>query len=880
MNAAILASQTFGERLRRARLRAGLTQEALAERARLSVSAIAALERGRRTVPRLSTIGLLADALGLPPEERARLVSDAVERSPENVGATPTGPVASAFVLLPAPLTPLFGREDDISRVSELLRPTAAHKRLVTLTGPGGVGKTRLAIAVAHTLRGDFADGVAFVDLTSLREERLVPASVARALGLREQGGHSALDLVLNHLRGRCMLLVLDNLEQVLPVGALLSSLVASCPELSLLVTSRVALNVRAEQRFAVAPLATPGAVDPNALNASEVIAQAPAANWFINRAQAIDPTFTLDAANAHVVASICRRLDGLPLAIELAAAHVGVLTVHTLLQRLEHALPLLARGSTDLPARQRTLETTLDWSYSLLSEPARATLCGLSVFRGGWTLEAAEAIVGTVFPQTQLLESLHELVDHSLVTTMRTADSAARYSMLTTIRDYAQLQLAGRGVIDQLRLAHTRYFLELALSARDRTLAAQQLEWVDRLEREHDNLQEALAYADQLGDVETELCLVSGLWRFWYLHCHLTLARHWLDAALARPVPATSTGIAARADALAGRAAVAVVQTDYVRASAAAEEGVRLAEQIGDRQNVVFMLNCLGVVARNHSELARAVELGAQAEALARELHDDWSIALVLHNLADVARIQADFPHAEQLANESLAISARSNNGWGILQSQIVLGWIAFDTEQYGRAGELFQLCRTMAAELGHTRDLARALAGLGEVALARGELDEAEALLQEAEVDWQTVGDAIRLAQVLNVRARLASLDGRVGESASCVLRALALFRSAEHHLGVAECLEALVGLVRAQPLDAAAATDVVELIAHAAHLRERIGAPQTAAEAGRHLDDLGSARAHLEQGELEQRWQSAPSSALDDLVRRLNARYDWTA
>ena len=501
-------------------------------------------------------------------------------------------------------------------------------------------------------------------------------------------------------------------------------------------------------------------------------------------------------------------------------------------------------------------------------------------MFRGGWSLEAAEAVTRGVPSPTPLLESLQELVEHSLVTVSHADDAQHRYTMLETIREYAQLKLADRGATQQVRQAHTGYFLDLARTAREHLLAADQLLWLDRLEREHDNLQEALGYADRVGDTETELRLVGDLWRFWYLHSYLTLACHWLDRTLAQPLPESSVGLATRTDVLAGRTSLALVQTDYRRASATAEEGIRLAEQIGDRRNQAYLLNCLAIVARNRSDLARARELGMQAEQFARATHDNWTLALVLHNLADVARIEADYSRAEQIASESLALSTGINDGWGIIQSQMVLAWIAFDTAQYVRAGELFARCREMATALGHTRDLGRALAGLGELALARGELEAAEALLDEAEARWRTVGDAVRLAQVLNVQARLADTRGRADEAAAWILSALALFRSAGHQLGVAECLEALAALIAAGQPDADAAGETVELIAHATRLRELIGAPQAPAEAARHDDFVAAARAQLAPATFEKRWQSGLNDAFEDLVARLSSRYTTAA
>jgi len=462
---------TFATLLRRYRLAASLSQEALAERARLSTAAIAALERGRRTAPRPDTVALLADALGLAPHECAALVTAAAPRDstvaaaaaasvpvPE-LKATTSVPVepheapASApppppLAALPSPPTALIGREREETSVMRLLRPNGGA-RLVTLTGPGGVGKTRLALAVAAELRDAYPDGVTFVDLSALRDPALVAATVARALGLREEGALGARDLLPAYLRDKRVLLVLDNLEQVVEAAPLVGELVAACPSLAVLATSRVALRVRAEQRFDVPPLAVPGRNHPRV----DEVENYAAVRLFVVRARAILPDFDLDAGNATAVAEICRRLDGVPLAIELAAARTALLPPAQLLARLGRRLGVLTGGARDLPARQQTLRATIDWSYALLAEWERALFRRLSVFAGGCTLDAAEAVVTTSHEAADgadgdVFGGMTTLVDHSLLRAMaggvtgsaRDDDPASgepRFRMLETVREF-----------------------------------------------------------------------------------------------------------------------------------------------------------------------------------------------------------------------------------------------------------------------------------------------------------------------------------------------------------------------------------------------------------------------------------------------------------
>src|SRR5436190_15690589 len=405
----------FGAALRSMRLAAGLSQGALAERAGLSEKAVGALERGDRTTPRPATVVLLADAVGASPAERDRLVAAAHAEQPTEGGRpTDTGAASLARHGLLVPPTPLLGRQQDIAAVHQLVSPFGGAARLVTLIGPGGVGKTRVALAVALELVDAFADDVWFVDLSPLRGHRLVAASVARALDVRESGGRSAHELLIDALRERQALLVLDNFEHVLDAAPFVADLLSRCPRLTVVVTSRTPLRLRAERRFMVEPLAVPSADGPHTL---ETVANSPAVQLFVDRAQAIAPDFELTPSNRDALGAICRRLDGLPLAIELAAARVPLLSPDALLRRLERPFPELTAGTRDLPSRQQTLYNTLAWSYELLGPAEQALFRRLAVFAGGWTLEAAEAVCGgTDLPSEAVLDRLRQLVDSSLV--------------------------------------------------------------------------------------------------------------------------------------------------------------------------------------------------------------------------------------------------------------------------------------------------------------------------------------------------------------------------------------------------------------------------------------------------------------------------------
>jgi len=372
--------------------RAGLSQAELAERANLSPAAVTTLERGVRSLPYPRTVQALSEALGLSAAEHADLVAAAHRsaRSRQPPASVLDEPLTQATLPLPVWLTSFVGRELEVEAVRSRLAPDEAAERLLTLVGPGGVGKTRLAVAAAAALGPAYPDGIVFVDLAPFQDARLVPASIARALGLRESGGRSAREQLLEYLRQRRVLLVLDNFEHLLEAAPLVPELLRQCPHVAVLVTSRSALHTQGEQRFVVAPLATSSA---EARTAEQTISTSPAAQLFVDRAQAVAADFAVNEQHAPVIAEICRRLDGIPLAIELAAARAGLLRPDALLRRLERRLPLLTGGARDLPARQQTLRKTLAWSHDLLDPGAQVLFRRLAVFAGGWTLEAAEAV-------------------------------------------------------------------------------------------------------------------------------------------------------------------------------------------------------------------------------------------------------------------------------------------------------------------------------------------------------------------------------------------------------------------------------------------------------------------------------------------------------
>ena len=766
----------FGDLLRRYRVAAGLSQEALAERAGVTAQAISALERGLRRTPYLSTVRLLAGALGLSEAERGALITASRRGSTALATAASLGtrdsrvePAVLSVQGLHEPATPLVGRDTEVAAIATLLQQTEI--RLLTLTGPGGVGKTRLALRVGETLRGHFSDGVVVVALGPISNPGHVVSTIAQALGVPEPGDWSSPESLIAALRDKRVLLTLDNFEHVTTAAPLVATLLDACPGLTALVTSRACLHLRDEHEFEVAPLAVP---DTTVLSNLNAVAHSPAVTLFVLRARAARADFALTASNAHAVVEICRRLDGLPLALELAAPWVKLLAPAALLARLEHRLPLLTGGAWDLPSRHHTMRATIAWSYELLNAGEQALFRRLAVFVGGCTIDAAEAVVGearregmhdTVGPDAHaaalppILDGLAGLVDKSLLRQAEWGAGEQRLTMLETVQEFGLECLVAAGETVDLRRRHAAYFLALAEEGEPQLHSVAQRAWLDRLEADHDNLRAALRWLYENGEAALGLRLAVALWLFWYTRGYFGEARGWLEEMLAladgggQPISAPT-----RARALLWAGTFATEQGEYERALAFCAEGAALCRAVEDTWGEAWSFNVRGVIAYHHGDHAGAATSYEASLALYRRLHDHWGIILLLNNLGALARVQGDNEHAAALYEESLALARQTGDTARIALLLSNLAEIAHDGGDAGRAAALAESSLALFRALGDQRGIAVSLTYLGTLAREQGQHERARALYSESLTLLQQVGEQARIATALEGLAAVA--------------------------------------------------------------------------------------------------------------------------
>lgn len=683
---------------------------------------------------------------------------------------------------LPLQLTRFVGRERELGEVRSTLRSA----RLVTLTGTGGSGKTRLALQVAADLLEEYPDGTWFVECAGTADPALVPRVVSSTLGIREQQGRLILDTLVHHLATKTTLLVLDNCEHLLDACAELADrLLRACAGITLLVTSREPLGITGEVVRRVPPLSIPEAT---LVPSAEAVAAFEAVQLFVDRAVAAEPRFALTDANAAAVVAICRRLEGIPLALELAVARLQGLPIEQLQDRLEDRFRLLTGGSRTALPRQRTLRATVDWSHDLLTEPEQILLRRLAVFAGGFSLDAAEQVGGDrqVAP-ADVLDLLTRLVDRSLAH-LETGPASGRYRLLETIREYALEKLRAAGEEPELRWRHLTYYIGFVEPAEPALRGPDQQTWLDRLHTELDNFRAAFGWSLRQQDPEPALRLASALLEFWVVRADWSEGLEWVERALDLPGKVEP---AMRMKALRAAAELSDVLSDYPRSTARYEESLAIARALGDKRAIAMALDGLAHEAQRVGRITEARPLIEESVALLREVGDEPSIARSLGGLAWLA---GNYTKARALWKENLAIRRRLGNresvGWSVIQ----VGHATQGEGDYAAARAAYEESLSIGRNLGYKRMIARSLTQLGEVALLEGKVAEARGLFEETLPIWEEIGHKSGLQDSLRGLGDVARQEGDLQGAESFLRQSLEVCRAIGSLEGEARALQSL--------------------------------------------------------------------------------------
>ena len=701
---------------------------------------------------------------------------------------------------LPIPGSAFVGHGKELAAAKKLL--LRKEVRLITVTGPAGIGKSRLALELARDMTEHFPSGIYFVALAAISDPNAVPTLIAQALGVHETAGRSQLDSLKEYLQTLAapVLLLIDNFEHLIAAAPKLTEIMAMAMHLKVLVTSRAALRVYDEYEFPVPPLELPDAKSPPTI---DTLPQYSAISLFVQRATAVKPDFKFNESNASAVVEICSRLDGLPLAIELAAARIKLLSPSAMRTRLASRLQLLTGGARDLPARQQTIRQAIDWSYDLLSEPEQKLFRRLPVFVGGCSLEAVESVCDTKQDLgLDVLDGMTSMVDKSLAQQSEQADGEPRFRMLETIREYALEKLAESGELKQIRRAHAAYCLVLAEEGAAENSAANQTEWRDRFELEHDNFRAALDWLIETGDAAWGLRLGAALFRFWETREYLAEGREQLGRLLRLPAAAPSD--AARLRVLFSAGVLTAGQGDYVAATALLKDSLELGRLLNDKRCIAVSINALAVTARNYGDLAGARSLFEESLTLWREMRDSPAVARALSNLASLVKLEGDYARSRSMYEESLSIFRELGDRNGAAWALNYQGDVARDQGDSVAARSLYEQSLAAFRELNDRWGIAGSLADLGNLAREQGDLSTAELLFQES----------------------------------------LGIFQSLEHKRGIARLLESFACCAAAQSDPGRS----LRLAGASAALRQSIGVPLTPAEQAKLEKGLEPARRAL--------------------------------
>jgi predicted ATPase/transcriptional regulator with XRE-family HTH domain len=764
---------TFGQHVKALRRALGLSQKEVAYCAGCSLKTIEKIEAGERR-PSRQVAELLATCLAVPSGKRQSFLELSREPLTAVGEASTTAPPTSSVQPfrstipnnLPAPATPFIGREAEVQVGTKLLR--SDEVRLLTFSGPPGIGKTRLSLRVATAMLGmpDFAEGIYFVPLATIREPSAVAAHIARTLKVADDDTRTPVELLREYMRGKRILLLLDNFEQVVSAGPVVSELLLAAPGLKVVTSSREPLHLYGEHDFPVPPLSLP---DPSDLPSFEKLEHYEGIRLFLQRASAVQPGFAISPDNASDIVAICARLDGLPLAIELAAARTRHFTPGEILQRLEPSLQLLVGGPQDLPPRQQTLRAAIEWSYDLLSPDEQFLFRALGLFagadpnalRGVWSWHTTHANESEAVAPEDVAASL---VDKNMLRLDPTEDGGARYWMLETIRDYALEKLNADPQGDEIAGQHTAYYLALAEEANVGIRGPQGGEWLARLEVEHDNLRLALRRSLIRGDSKSTLRLGSALRWFWYLRGYVVEGRRWLDEALSVGTELSRE----RAEALTALGVLAERVGDHEGATAALTESLAAMRSLGDNVGVASALHNLAGVALEHSDYERAEAIYNESLAIWRSLDDKRSIGSTIHNMSLIAYSRGDYERALQMCREAIPLLEEAGDLTFVSRVLIAVGEILRLQGNYPEAAQYYRRSMDIADRLGDRKGKSLVLCNLGYVERRIGEIDRAEAYTLEALKFDVEAGDRANIAQDIIAVAGIAGARGEAEKAA----------------------------------------------------------------------------------------------------------------
>lgn len=845
---------------------------------------------------------VLRAALAKSPEQRYTSAADLIAelegvQAVDSASAAPSpGAPTSSQGPLPAPLTSFVGREREVQDVKEQL----ASSRLLTLMGPAGTGKTRLAVQAASAMKAEMNDGVLFVPLSPVTDPDLVAPTIAQAVDIDEKPTQPIAESVKEALQDQNVLLVLDNFEQVISAAPVVAELLAACPALRVLVTSREALRLSGEQAFPVPPLEVPpsdAAPDPDDLLQYSAVA------LFVERAQSVRPHFALTAENAHLVAELCRRLDGLPLAIELAAARIKLFSPQEMLERLGRHLDLLKGGPRDRPARHQTLRQAIAWSHDLLDAQEQAFFRRMAVFVDGCTLEAAEAVANADEPiSLEGVEGTAALVERNLLRREASADGTSRYVMLETIRAYGLERLQAEGEAAATRRAHADHFLSLVEMAEPNLTGPKQGHWLDRLDAEHDNLRAALSWAEETENAEMGLRMGAALWRFWAVRGHLREGSRRLERLL--DLPEAQAGTTARAEALNAAGTLLHELSDFDAARPRLEESLEIWRETGDRHGIATALNNLSWIDVQTSNYDRAQRLSEESLSLCRALGSKRGAALSLNNLGWVALFRGDFDTARSLYQESLDLRrdledergtafALTNLGFAehyrgeyeraemllaeaasILQAlndEQLIAWtyniqalVAHAQGALENAGATASNSVSLWKEVGNREGLVFALCTLAEIRRDEGDPEGASQCLDEAVPIIREIDNRWDYALALRIRGTIARGEGNDDRAMALYQKSLTIWNELGATWGILTCLEAIALVYRDDEPERA-----VRLLAAAEAQRGRIHAPRPPRNQDTHERHLDALRAELGPEAFRETRNEGHRMGLDDAI-----------